>query len=58
MNKLDFTKKEIKALRELIGNSRACSCGCVYTEMEKSKKDCDECEFTQSINSISDKIGN
>ena len=54
---LKLTTIEEKALIELIANSNPCSSGCVYPHMQISKKDCDECEFTKSINSISEKLG-
>lgn len=56
MIKLNLTNKESKALKELIYNSNACSSGCIYPHMQESKKDCDECEFTKSIHSITKKI--
>jgi hypothetical protein len=56
MKILKLTSKEEKALIELITNSNPCSSGCVYENMQDSKKDCDECEYTESINSISNKL--
>lgn len=51
-----FTKGEIRALEGLLYSNNACNSGCIYPEMEKSKKDCDECKFTEDINSILNKI--
>jgi hypothetical protein len=56
MKTLKLTSKEEKALIELIANSNTCRNGCVYENMQNSKKDCDECEFTGSIDSISNKL--
>lgn len=50
-----FTKEELRALQEIL-LANPCNSGCVYEEMEKSKKNCNECEFTKSINSIINKI--
>lgn len=57
MKNIKLTAKELKALKELIWNSNPCSSGCVYPKMQNSRKDCDECEFIISIESIKDKIG-
>lgn len=57
MKTIQFTNKELKALRELVAYSHTvCSSGCVYPEMQNSKKDCSDCEFTKFIYSIEDKI--
>ena len=56
MKTLQFTNKELKALTELIYNGNGCSSGCAYPEMQSSNKDCDECEYTESINSIVNKL--
>ena len=58
MKTLKITAKEERALRELLNNSfKCCNSGCVYSEMQNSRKNCEECNFTLSINSILDKIG-
>lgn len=53
---LQFTNKELKALNELIQNGNPCCSGCIYPKMQNSKKDCNECEYTKSINSIVNKL--
>ena len=57
MKTIKFTSKELRALEYLI-TTNPCSSGCVYKEMERSKKDCDECEFTKHQQSIIDKVSN
>ena len=57
MHNLSLTNDEIMALKELLVVSPSvCSSGCVYRHMANSKKDCAECEFTLSVQSISDKV--
>jgi len=57
MIKLELNKNEIRALKMLLDNSfLTCSYGCIYEEMTESKKDCNECEFTEVIRSIKDKF--
>ena len=56
MKTLQFTNKELRALTELLYNGNGCSSFCAYPEMQSSNKDCDECEYTESINSIVNKI--
>lgn len=56
MKNIKLTSKELIALREVLFNHNACNSGCVYEEMEHSKKGCDECEFVSSIESILNKI--
>lgn len=56
MLKLKLNKNETRALKEALNCVEICSSGCVYEEMTKSKKDCDECKFTHAINSILDQI--
>lgn len=52
---IEFTKKEIRALHAVLW-ANPCNSGCVYEEMDKSKKDCNDCELTKSIISITNKI--
>lgn len=56
MKILKLTNKEVRALQELVLINKVCSCGCVYPEMETSRKDCDDCEFEKSRRSILEKI--
>lgn len=52
-----FTEKELRALKEVVFYGYLiCSDGCVYPQMQNSKKDCDECEFTININNILGKL--
>lgn len=56
MKTITLTAKEIRALEaQLFINP--CSSGCVYEEMQNSKKDCDKCPFTKAIESICEKLG-
>lgn len=58
MKTISFTNDEINAIQELVLiSNKACSSGCVYEHMQNSNKDCNECEFTRLMRSISDKIG-
>ena len=57
MKTIKLTKKEIRALLEQL-DANACSSGCAFSEMQRSKKDCDECEFPRLISSIREKIDN
>lgn len=57
MKTIKLTNKELRALSSaLYGSHKCCASGCVYPEMQRSRKDCDECEFTLSIHSIIAKI--
>ena len=51
-----LNKNEERAFSELLWGISACSSGCYYEEMEKSKKDCDECPFTEAIWSLREKV--
>lgn len=55
MKEIKLSKNEIRALKELL-ETNACESGCVYNEMVKSRKDCDECNFTKAVQSIMNKI--
>jgi len=56
MKTITLTANEIKALKaQLFANP--CSSGCVYEEMQNSKKDCNECKFTKDIESFCEKLG-
>lgn len=56
MKTITLTAKEIRALKaQLFANP--CSSGCVYEEMENSKKDCSECKFTKDVESVCEKLG-
>ncbi len=58
MNKMNISlnENEERALSEILWSVSACSSGCCYEEMEKSKKDCDECPFTEAIWSLREKV--
>ena len=49
---LKLSKKEFKYLQLALFNGKPCSSGCLIEKMEKSNKDCDECEFKNFINKI------
>lgn len=55
MKTITLTAKEIRALKEQL-TANACSSCCAFPEMQKSRKDCDECEFPVLIASIEEKI--
>lgn len=55
MKTIKLTAKEIRALKEQL-DANACSSGCAFEEMQRSRKNCDECEFPQLIESIIKKI--
>lgn len=55
MKIIKLTKKEIRALNEQL-TANACSSGCAFKEMQRSRKDCDECDFPKLINSIENKL--
>jgi hypothetical protein len=57
MKIIKFTNNKLKALQELVNYSHTvCNSGCVYPKMINSKKDCYDCEFTKSVESIDNKI--
>lgn len=53
---ISITKNEKKALIEHLTNGNPCRHGCTYKEMEKSKKDCDECPLITARNSLIEKL--
>jgi len=53
---ISLTENEERALSEILWSISACIGGCCYEEMEKSKKNCDECPFTEAIWSLRKKI--
>ena len=55
MKTIKLTKKEIRALLEQL-DANACSSGCAFSEMQRSKKDYDECEFPRLISSSQARI--
>lgn len=55
MKTIKLTAKEIRALKEQLW-ANACSSGCAFSEMQRSRKDCDECDFPKLIRSIEEKI--
>lgn len=42
---VDITSSERRALLTLLNFGKTCDAGCIYEEMSKSTKQCDECEF-------------
>lgn len=58
MTTLELSDKEVRALKELLVYSKeACSSGCAFSEMQKSKKDCDKCDYPKAIANIEEKLG-
>lgn len=56
MKRIELTQNELRALEYLL-YTKPCSSGCVYEEMQNSSRDCNECAFTQAIDSLIDKLG-
>lgn len=56
MKTIILTDEELRALKVLLW-CNPCSCGCAYTEMQKSNIECDECNLTKSIGEIQIKAG-
>ena len=58
MKNISLTKSEVTSLSLILWISeKACSSGCIYADMGKSKLDCKECRYTKDMESIIDKIG-
>ena len=55
MKTIKLTTGEIRSLKCFL-YSNPCSSGCAYPEMQKSKKDCEECKLTNDIYSIMAKL--
>ena len=55
MKNIKFSKEEIRALKVML-DTNTCRSGCAFSEMQNSKKDCDDCELTKLKISISKKI--
>lgn len=51
MKTVTLTANEIRAIGEFLW-ANPCDSGCAYSEMKKSKKECDECKLTQARDSI------
>lgn len=57
MFKLELNEEELRAIETSLDNAyQICSCGCVYPEMQISKKECDECLFVLTVDKILKKI--
>lgn len=52
---LELDKNQLRALSYLV-DENPCNSGCCYNEMEKSKKDCDNCKFTKAQFELIQKI--
>ena len=52
---IKLTAKELRALEAILWVN-PCESGCAYSEMEKSKRDCINCELPKSISSIMNKL--
>lgn len=58
MVKLELSDKEARALKELLTYSNsACSSGCAFSEMQKSRKGCDKCDYPKAIANVAEKLG-
>lgn len=58
MTTLKLTDNEVRALSGLlVYATEACSSGCVFPEMQKSKKGCEKCNYLLAIASIEAKLG-
>jgi len=58
MKTLELTEKEERALKEvLMCWKEACSSGCAFPEMQKSKKGCERCDYPKAITAIEEKLG-
>lgn len=55
MKTIKLTASEIRAI-DCFLQSNPCSSGCVYPEMSKSKKSCDECKLNKDKYSIMEKL--
>ena len=55
MKTIKLTTGEIRSLKCFL-YSNPCSSGCAYPEMQKSKKDCEECKLTKDMHSIMAKL--
>ena len=53
---IKLTAKELRALESILWATNPCESGCAYPEMEKSKRDCIDCELPKSISSIMNKL--
>lgn len=55
MKHIKLTASEIRSLEHyLYGNP--CQAGCVYSEMQNSKKDCKDCKLEKDRGSILEKL--
>ena len=55
---LTLSDKEARALKELLVYSNsACSSGCAFPEMQKSRKGCEKCDYPKAIANIEEKLG-
>lgn len=55
MKKVILTASEIRTLEHYL-YSNPCESGCVYPEMNNSKKNCEECKLNKDKNSILEKL--
>ena len=56
MKTIKLTTSEIRSLQHYL-YSNPCEAGCVYPEMNNSRKPCDECKLNNDKNSILEKLG-
>lgn len=55
---LTLNKSDRRALNLLLMHSESvCRSGCVYPEMQTSKKGCNSCPFVSDVNNIMNKLG-
>lgn len=56
MKKIELTKNEVRALKILLVDGRACNASCAYEEMQDSAWGCTRCEYYNAIHSILEKL--
>lgn len=55
MKTVKLTASEIRSLEHFL-YSNPCEARCVYPEMQKSRKSCEECKLNKDKNSILEKL--
>lgn len=55
MKKIILTASEIRSLEHYL-YTNPCESGCVYSEMQNSRKSCEECKLNKDKDSILEKL--
>jgi hypothetical protein len=55
MKNIKLSNDEIRAIDTFLW-ANPCRSGCAYSEMQNSKKDCDECKLMKSRKSVLEKL--